>query len=59
MSDLPNAVIKRLLTKHSGGLRVSGTALGEAGLELAILYLPVPHDASTLEPLANELAPLA
>ena len=30
MSDLPNAVIKRLLTKHSGGLRVSGTALGEA-----------------------------
>jgi histone H3/H4 len=27
MSDLPNAVVKRLLTKHGGGLRVSGSAL--------------------------------
>lgn len=33
-------------------------ALEEAGLELAILYLPVPHEASTLEPLAEALAPL-
>lgn len=30
MSDLPNAVVKRLLTKHGGGLRVSGTALTAA-----------------------------
>ncbi len=30
MADLPNAVIKRLLTKHGGGMRVSGTALGQA-----------------------------
>jgi histone H3/H4 len=30
MADLPNAVIKRLLTKHGGGLRVSGSALGLA-----------------------------
>ena len=28
MADLPNAVIKRLLTKHGGGMRVSGSALG-------------------------------
>ena len=27
MGDLPNAVVKRLLTKHGGGLRVSGSAL--------------------------------
>lgn len=27
MSDLPNAVVKRLLSKHAGGLRVSGSAL--------------------------------
>jgi len=27
MADLPNAVVKRLLTKHGGGLRVSGSAL--------------------------------
>ena len=30
MADLPNAVIKRLLTKHGNGLRVSGSALGLA-----------------------------
>jgi histone H3/H4 len=27
MGELPNAVVKRLLTKHGGGLRVSGSAL--------------------------------
>ncbi|MDJ0848216.1 MAG: NFYB/HAP3 family transcription factor subunit [Myxococcota bacterium] len=27
MAELPNAVVKRLLTKHGGGLRVSGSAL--------------------------------
>ncbi len=30
MADLPNAVVKRLLTKHGGGLRVSGSALSIA-----------------------------
>jgi histone H3/H4 len=30
MGDLPNAVLKRLITKHGGGLRVSGTALDRA-----------------------------
>jgi histone H3/H4 len=30
MADLPNAVVKRLLGKHSGGLRVSGSALTKA-----------------------------
>jgi histone H3/H4 len=30
MGDLPNAVLKRLITKHGGGLRVSGTALERA-----------------------------
>ena len=27
MADLPNAVVKRLLGKHGGGFRVSGSAL--------------------------------
>ena len=27
LADLPNAVVKRLLTKHGGGMRVSGSAL--------------------------------
>lgn len=30
MSELPNAVVKRLLTQHAGGLRVSGSALALA-----------------------------
>jgi histone H3/H4 len=30
MGDLPNAVLKRLITKHGGGLRVSGTAIERA-----------------------------
>jgi F420-dependent oxidoreductase-like protein len=34
-------------------------ALGEQGLDLAIVYLPVPHRAAVLAPLAHALAPLA
>jgi histone H3/H4 len=30
MGELPNAVVKRLLGKHGGGLRVSGTAVDKA-----------------------------
>jgi histone H3/H4 len=30
MGELPNAVVKRLLTKHGDGLRVSGSALDRA-----------------------------
>jgi histone H3/H4 len=30
MADIPNAVVKRLLVKHGGGLRVSGSAIEKA-----------------------------
>jgi histone H3/H4 len=30
MGELPNAVVKRLLVKHGGGLRVSGDAIEKA-----------------------------
>ena len=30
MGELPNAVLKRLISKHGGGLRVSGPALERA-----------------------------
>lgn len=30
MADLPNAVVKRLISKHSGGMRISGGAIGMA-----------------------------
>jgi histone H3/H4 len=38
MGELPNAVVKRLLTKHGGGLRVSGSAL-EAAVAAAEGYI--------------------
>jgi histone H3/H4 len=38
MADLPNAVVKRILAKHGGGLRVSGSALTLA-VEAAESYL--------------------
>jgi F420-dependent oxidoreductase-like protein len=37
----------------------SVAALGEAGLDLAIIYLPPPHDPGVLEPLAEALGALA
>ena len=37
----------------------AAAALGEAGVELAIVQLPPPHRADVLEPLAEALAPLA
>ena len=30
-------------------------ALGEQGLDLAIVYLPPPYDPAVLEPLADEI----
>jgi len=30
MGDLPNAVVKRLLSKHGDGMRVSGSAIEQA-----------------------------
>ncbi|MBW2241364.1 MAG: NFYB/HAP3 family transcription factor subunit [Deltaproteobacteria bacterium] len=30
MADLPNAVVKRLISKHGEGLRVSGSAIDRA-----------------------------
>jgi hypothetical protein len=33
-------------------------AYAEAGMDLGIVYIPVPHDPAVLEPLAEALAPL-
>jgi histone H3/H4 len=38
MGSLPKAVIKRILTEHGGGMRVSGPALDKA-VEAAEAYL--------------------
>ena len=37
----------------------SAAAMGEAGMQLGIVYLPPPLDPSVLEPLAKALEPLA
>src|ERR1019366_1441890 len=42
-----------------GLLTQQASACGEAGLDLGIVYLPVPHTPSVLEPIARALAPLA
>jgi F420-dependent oxidoreductase-like protein len=47
---------------HSGDLgetAATAAALGDAGVELAIVHLRPPHNAGMLEPLANALAELA
>lgn len=41
-----------------GPLVEQAAAFAEAGLDLGIVYLPVPHTPTVLEPLAEALAPL-
>ena len=42
----------------AGELAAQAAAFGEAGLDLAIVQLPPPHDPAVLEPIAEALAPL-
>jgi histone H3/H4 len=50
MSDLPNAVVKRLITKTAGNLRISGSAidLAVAAAEDYITRLARQAEASAL-----------
>jgi F420-dependent oxidoreductase-like protein len=41
-----------------GALVDEAAALGEAGLDLGVVYLPPPHTPAVLEPLAKALQPL-
>ena len=36
-------------------LMAEAAALGEVGLDLAIVYLPNPHDPAVLQPLAEAI----
>jgi len=48
MGELPNAVVKRLLSKHGGGLRVSGAAI-ERAVDAAEDYIArLAKEAETL-----------
>ncbi len=48
MGELPNAVVKRLLTKHGDGLRVSGTALEHAVAAAEDYIARLAREAKTL-----------
>lgn len=41
--------------RNYGKVVEEAAALGKEGLDLAIIYLPQPHDPAVLEPLANEI----
>ena len=42
----------------AGPVADTAAALGELGLDLAIIYLPPPHDPAVLAPLADALTQL-
>jgi len=42
-----------------GALAEQAAQLAEAGMDLAIIYIPVPHSPDVLEPIAEAIAPLA
>ena len=41
--------------RNYGQVIEEAAALGEQGLDLAIVYLPPPYDPAVLEPLADEI----
>ncbi len=55
----PTEIILSVQVRYSGDPQATAGAvaeLGEAGAQLAIVVLPVPHTAAVLEPLAEALA---
>ena len=42
--------------RNYGQVIEEAAALGEQGLDLAIIYLPPPYDPAVLEPLADEIS---
>lgn len=59
-AEITTSTHLRLSSDGDLGLLVDqAAAFAEAGLDLGIVYLPPPHTAAVLEPLAEALAPLA
>src|SRR5215472_3075484 len=64
-TDIGRAPAEILLSSHvaytgdAGETAATAAALGDAGVELAIVHMRPPHRAAMLEPLANALAELA
>lgn len=57
-SEITTSTHLRLGPEGPGPVAEQAAAYGEAGMDLGIVYIPVPHDPAVLEPLAEALAPL-
>ena len=42
----------------AGPIAEQAAAFAEVGVHVAVVYLPTPHDASVLEPIAEAVSPL-
>ncbi len=58
-SEITTSTHLRLGPEGPGLLAEQAAAYAEAGMDLGIVYVPVPHDPAILEPLAEAFAPLA
>jgi hypothetical protein len=43
----------------AGPIAEQAAGFAEVGVDVAVVYLPAPHDRAALEPIAEALAPLA
>jgi F420-dependent oxidoreductase-like protein len=57
-SEITTSTHLRLGPEGPGLVAEQAAAYAEAGMDLGIVYIPVPHDPAVLEPLAEALAPL-
>ncbi|MGZ4681023.1 MAG: LLM class flavin-dependent oxidoreductase, partial [Acidimicrobiales bacterium] len=57
-SEITTSTHLRLGPEGPGLLADQAAAFAEAGMDLGIVYIPVPHDPAVLEPIAEALAPL-
>ena len=57
-SEITTSTHLRLGPEGPGAVAEQAAAYAEAGMDLGIVYIPVPHDPAVLEPLAEALAPL-
>ena len=57
-SEITTSTHLRLGPEGPGLVAEQAAAYAEVGMDLGIVYIPVPHDPAVLEPLAEALAPL-
>ena len=58
-AEITTSTHLRLGPEGPGKVAEDAAAYAEAGMDLGIVYIPVPHDPAVLEPLAEALSPLS